>query len=38
MPDEIAPYVQAFVRKGEPEKLIAMVKKFSQPAATPGGE
>jgi DNA-binding NtrC family response regulator len=38
VPDDIAPYVQAFVRKGEPEKLIAMVKKFSQPAAPAGGE
>lgn len=28
VPDDIAPYVQAFVRKGEPEKLIAMVRKF----------
>jgi DNA-binding response OmpR family regulator len=38
LPDDIAPYVQAFVRKGEPEKLIAMVKKYSKPAATMGGE
>lgn len=27
IPDDIAPYVKAFVRKGEPEKLIATVKK-----------
>jgi DNA-binding NtrC family response regulator len=31
IPDDIAPFVQAFVRKGEPEKLIAMVKKISNP-------
>jgi DNA-binding NtrC family response regulator len=31
IPDDIAPFVQAFVRKGEPEKLIAMVKKFAEP-------
>lgn len=30
IPDDIAPFVQAFVRKGEPEKLIAMVKKFAE--------
>jgi|SRR6185312_2178130 len=29
IPDDIAPYVKAFVRKGEPEKLIATVKKFA---------
>ncbi|MFZ0661810.1 MAG: response regulator [Acidobacteriaceae bacterium] len=33
VPDDIAPYVKAFVRKGEPEKLIAMVKKFALPHA-----
>jgi len=27
IPDDIAPYIKAFVRKGEPEKLIATVKK-----------
>lgn len=29
VPDDIAPYVHDFVRKGEPEKLIAAVKKFA---------
>lgn len=29
IPDDIAPYVKAFVRKGEPEKLIATVKKYA---------
>lgn len=29
IPDDIAPYVRAFVRKGEPEKLIATVKKYA---------
>ena len=29
VPDDIAPYVRAFVRKGEPEKLIAAVKKYA---------
>lgn len=29
-PDDIAPYVKAFVRKGEPEKLIAAVKKYAK--------
>lgn len=29
VPDDIAPYVKTFVRKGEPEKLVAMVKKFA---------
>lgn len=29
VPDDIAPYVKAFVRKGEPEKLIAAVKKYA---------
>lgn len=38
VPDDIAPYVQAFVRKGEPEKLIATVKKFSKRAAMSEGE
>ena len=28
IPDDIAPYIKAFVRKGEPEKLIATVKKY----------
>lgn len=30
VPDDIAPYVKAFVRKGEPEKLIATVRKYAQ--------
>jgi DNA-binding NtrC family response regulator len=38
VPEDIAPYVQAFVRKGEPEKLIATIRKFSQPPATTSGE
>lgn len=29
LPDDIAPYVKAFVRKGEPEKLIAAVRKYA---------
>jgi DNA-binding NtrC family response regulator len=29
IPDDIAPYIKAFVRKGEPEKLIATVKKYA---------
>lgn len=29
LPEDIAPYVKAFVRKGEPEKLIATVKKYA---------
>lgn len=29
LPDDVAPYVKAFVRKGEPEKLIATVKKYA---------
>lgn len=29
IPEDIAPYVKAFVRKGEPEKLIATVKKYA---------
>ncbi|MGH9585687.1 MAG: response regulator, partial [Acidobacteriaceae bacterium] len=29
IPDDIAPYVKAFVRKGEPEKLILTVKKYA---------
>jgi DNA-binding NtrC family response regulator len=33
IPDDIAPYVKAFVRKGEPEKLIATVKKYAHPHA-----
>ncbi|HEX5236527.1 MAG TPA: hypothetical protein VFW25_14505 [Silvibacterium sp.] len=33
IPEDIAPYVKAFVRKGEPEKLIAMVKKFASTAS-----
>lgn len=32
VPDDIAPYVKTFVRKGEPEKLIAAVKKFANPS------
>lgn len=36
IPEDIAPYVKAFVRKGEPEKLIAMVRKFASPEATTG--
>lgn len=32
VPDDIAPYVKAFVRKGEPEKLIATVKQFTPPS------
>ncbi|MGH7040596.1 MAG: hypothetical protein ACREFY_00505 [Acetobacteraceae bacterium] len=31
VPDDIAPYVKAFVRKGEPDKLIATVKKYAPP-------
>lgn len=31
LPDDIAPYVQAFVRKGEPEMLIATLRKFTSP-------
>lgn len=31
VPDDIAPFVRAFVRKGEPEKLIATVKKYAHP-------
>lgn len=31
VPDDIAPYVKAFVRKGEPEKLIATVRKYTDP-------
>jgi CheY-like chemotaxis protein len=30
LPDDIAPYVQAFVRKGEPEMLIATVRRFAE--------
>jgi hypothetical protein len=26
LPDDIAPYAQKFVRKGEPEKLIAAIQ------------
>lgn len=29
LPDDIAPYVKTFVRKGEPEQLIAAVKKYA---------
>ena len=38
IPDDVAPYVKAFVRKGEPEKLIATVKKYAHPPDNPGGE
>jgi DNA-binding NtrC family response regulator len=38
VPDDIAPYIKAFVRKGEPEKLIAMVKKFAEPRVNTSGE
>lgn len=31
VPDDIAPFVKAFVRKGEPEKLIATVRKYAHP-------
>jgi DNA-binding NtrC family response regulator len=37
IPDDVAPYVKAFVRKGEPEKLIATVKKYTHPPDNPGG-
>ena len=36
MPDDIAPYAQRFVRKGEPEKLIATIQSLL--AAAPGGQ
>lgn len=29
LPDDIAPYVKTFVRKGEPEQLIAAAKKYA---------
>lgn len=38
VPDDIASYVKAFVRKGEPEKLIAMVKKYARRPDNPGRE
>jgi DNA-binding NtrC family response regulator len=36
IPDDIAPFVSAFVRKGHPEKLIATVKRFA-PLPAGGG-
>lgn len=32
MPDDIAPYVKAFVRKGEPEQLLEAARKYAMPA------
>ncbi len=31
IPDDVAPYVRAFVRKGESENLIASVRQFANP-------
>ena len=33
MPDDVAPYAQRFVRKGEPEKLIATIRSLVSSAA-----
>ncbi|HEU4982514.1 MAG TPA: hypothetical protein VFT88_07515 [Acidobacteriaceae bacterium] len=38
IPDDIAPYIKAFVRKGEPEKLIATVKKCAHLPDNVAGE
>ena len=38
IPDDIAPYIKAFVRKGEPEKLIATVKKCTHLPDNVAGE
>jgi DNA-binding response OmpR family regulator len=34
VPDDISPYIKAFVRKGQPEKLVATIRKFAFPADT----
>ena len=38
IPDDIAPYIKAFVRKGEPEKLNATVKKCAHLPDNVAGE
>lgn len=37
LPADIAPYVQAFVRKGEPAKLVAMLAEFPKRTASQAG-
>lgn len=35
LPEDIAPFVQGFVRKGEPEKLVATLHKLLHPSPAP---
>lgn len=37
MPDDVAPYAQRFVRKGEPEKLIATIRSLVTDGAAASG-
>ena len=37
LPADIAPYAHAFVRKGEPARLVETLAKFAQPESIQGG-
>jgi DNA-binding NtrC family response regulator len=37
LPADIAPHAQAFVRKGEPAKLVAKLAEFARPVLQPDG-